>query len=304
MNVSGIGWIMLSADNLLHEIHSSHGIVRLEKAEQFLDLLPKDFKFDFVITSPPYDIGKPYEKHIPFEEYIDWQRLVIKKVVDHLVDNGSVCWQVGNYIEKGCLYPLDIALAPIFYELGLQLRNRIVWHFGHGFHSKRRFSGRHETILWFTKGDDYTFNLDAVRIPSKYPSKRHFKGAHKGELSGNPNGKNPEDVWDIPNVVGNHVEKTGHPCQFPVGLVHRLVLALSNPGDLVYDPFAGSASTAVAAIYSNRYFIGTEINIEYIKIARDRIERTINGEEKFRSADKPVYDHTKSNLSKRPKEWN
>lgn len=293
---------MLSVRELKKEIKKNKAIVRLQKVEDFLDSLPEEPIFDLVVTSPPYDIGKPYEKKIPLDEYKKWQREIIERIVKRMPENGSVCWQVGNYIHDGEVHPLDIELAPIFFELGLKLRNRIVWTFGHGMHAKRRFSGRHETILWFTKGDEYVFNLDDVRVPSKYPGKRHFKGAHKGELSGNPLGKNPEDVWNIPNVVGNHIEKKNHPCQFPVVLAQRLIRALSNPGDLVFDPFAGAASTAVAALSCERIFVGTEICKEYVDIAEARIKNALNGKEKFRP-DKPIYDHTKSNLSKRPKEW-
>jgi len=202
--------------------------------EQFLDALPEEPIFDLVVTSPPYDIGKSYETRMPLEEYIAWQERIIRKIYLRLKDHGSICWEVGNYVNNGEIVPLDIALAPIFHNLNMHLRNRIIWHFGHGLHSKKRFSGRYEVILWYTKSDDYTFNLDAVRIPSKYPGKRHFKGPNKGKLSGNPLGKNPEDVWEIPNVKGNHIEKTIHPCQFPVGLIERLVLALSNEGNLVF----------------------------------------------------------------------
>ena len=106
-----------------------------------------------------------------------------------------------------------------------------------GLHCKKRLSGRYETILWFTKSDDYTFNLDPIRVPQKYPNKKYFKGKNKGKLSCNPLGKNPSDVWEIPNVKHNHVEKTEHPCQFPVELVDRLVLSLTNEGDVVFDPF-------------------------------------------------------------------
>ena len=284
-------------------IEKKKGVILHQAVEDFLDGLPDKPLFNLVVTSPPYDIGKPYEKKMPLEKYVKWQAAVIAKIVKRLNDKGSICWQVGNYVDDGAVRPLDIELAPIFYKLGLKLRNRIVWTFGHGMHAKRRFSGRHETILWFTKGDDYTFNLDDVRIPSKYPGKRHFKGKHKGELSGNPLGKNPEDVWNIPNVVGNHIEKTNHPCQFPVALVQRLVLALSNKGDIVFDPFAGAASTAVAALSCGRRFIGTEIDEAYYKIAVKRIKRTLKGEERFRPLNKPVYDPKLSNLSKRPKEW-
>src|SRR5262249_24720879 len=160
----------------------------------------------------------------------------------------SICWQVGNYVSNGHIVPLDLELSPIFKKLGLKLRNRIIWHFGHGLHCKKRFSGRYEVVLWYSKTDDYKFNLDNIRVPSKYPNKKHFKGPRKGELSGNPLGKNPSDVWnnddfgevwDIPNVNHNHVEKTDHPCQFPFGLVQRFVLALTDPGDNVFDPFLG-----------------------------------------------------------------
>jgi adenine-specific DNA-methyltransferase len=180
--------------------------------EEFLDTLPLEPLFDLVVTSPPYNIGKPYEKRSELEEYLLWQAKVVDMIVPRLKPTGSLCWQVGNYVDDGEILPLDIEFAPIFRAHKLQLRNRIIWHFGHGLHTRRRFSGRYEVVMWYTKSKDYVFNLDAVRIPSKYPGKRHFKGPRAGELSGNPLGKNPEDVWFIPNCKSNHVEKTEHPC--------------------------------------------------------------------------------------------
>lgn len=294
--------------DIVDELRQKRGVVYQQDVLEFLHRLPKKPLFDLVVTSPPYDIGKAYEKkRMSLEAYKEWQREVITEIVDRMTPNGSICWQVGNHLDKkGAVYPLDIELAPIFYDKGLTLRNRIVWHFGHGLHAQRRFSGRYEVILWFTKGDDYIFNLDAVRVPSKYPGKRSFKpGKGHGELSGNPKGKNPEDVWDVPNVVGNHQEKTAHPCQYPVGIVDRLVRALTNQGGIVFDPFTGSGSTAVAALCRERYFIGTEKVPEYVEIAKTRIANTLNGTEKFRPIEKPIYDHTKSKLSKFPssKEW-
>ena len=147
----------------------------------------------------------------------------------------------------------------------LLLRNRIVWTFGHGLNSEHRFSGRHETNLWFTKGNDYIFNLDCVRVPQKYPGKTFFKGKRKGEISGNPLGKNPTDVWDIPNVKANHVEKTEHPCQFPEALAQRLILALTNESDIVLDPFLGSGTTALACHLNNRRFVGFELEKNILK---------------------------------------
>lgn len=271
--------------------------------EKVLDNLPEEPLFDLVVTSPPYDIGKEYEKRMPLPEYVEWQRRIIKKIYPRLKDKGSICWEVGNYINNGEIAPLDIELAPIFKELNMQLRNRIVWHFGHGLHSKKRFSGRYEVIMWYTKQDDYYFNLDPVRIPAKYPGKRYFKGPNKGKLSGNPLGKNPEDVWEIPNVKSNHIEKTIHPCQFPVALIERLVLSMTEPGDLVFDPFAGVSSSGVAAIANGRSFWGCEIVPDYIEVGRKRLEETIQGTVRYRSADKPLYDPSKSKLSEIPDEW-
>lgn len=249
-----------------------------------------DESMHLIVTSPPYNLGKEYEKRKSQEKYIEEQASCIAEAVRVLSPNGSICWQVGNHVDNGEIYPLDILLYPLFKNHGLQLRNRIVWTFGHGLHCQKRFSGRHETILWFTKTDDYTFNLDPVRVPSKYPNKRHFKGPNKGELSSNPLGKNPSDVWDIPNVKSNHVEKTDHPCQFPVGLVERLVLALTNEGDSVLDPYLGVGSSAIAALKHKRYAFGCDLDKDYINIARERIRQLHAGSLRTRPMNKPVYD--------------
>src|SRR5438477_13047931 len=176
-------------------------------------------KFDLIITSPPYNVGKSYEVKQSIESYLETQEEIIEELVKVLSEKGSICWQVGNYVAKGEVFPLDIYYYAIFKKLGLQLRNRIIWHFGHGLHASSRFSGRYETILWFTKTDNYIFKLDNVRVPSKYPGKLHVKGNKKGLPSGNPLGKNPSDIWEIVvkdwnnemwnihNVKSNHREK-------------------------------------------------------------------------------------------------
>ena len=257
-----------------------------------LDLLPQipDGFVKLVVTSPPYNLGKPYESRLDMDIYLEQQRQVIEQCVRVLDDHGSICWQVGNYVEEGEIIPLDIVLYPIFASLGLHLRNRIVWHFGHGLHASKRFSGRYEVILWFTKGNEYTFNLDAVRVPQKYPNKKYFKGPKRGELSGNPLGKNPSDVWEIPNVKANHVEKTIHPCQFPVELVERLVLALTDAGDWVLDPFMGVGTTAIAALMHERKAIGAELMPEYVTIAKERLGMAERGTLRIRPMTRSVYD--------------
>jgi adenine-specific DNA-methyltransferase len=254
---------------------------------EFLRTIP-DESVQLVVTSPPYNIGKEYEQVLDIEVYKTQQRSIIEECVRVLRPEGSICWQVGNYVDSGEIIPLDILLYDCFRDNGLKMRNRIVWHFGHGLHCKNRFSGRYETINWFTKSDNYLFNLDPVRVPQKYPGKRHYKGPNVGELSGNPKGKNPSDIWSIPNVKSNYVEKTDHPCQFPVALVQRLVLSMTNEGDLVFDPFMGVGTTAVAAVVNGRRAAGAEIVSHYYQQAVDRVRKALVGELRFRP-DKPVY---------------
>jgi DNA modification methylase len=276
----------------------------------------EDGRFDLIITSPPYNIGKSYETKTSIEEYLETQEDIISELVRTLSDRGNLCWQVGNYVDKGEIFPLDIYYYPIFKKLGLQLRNRIIWHFGHGLHASNRFSGRYETILWFSKTNDYIFNLDDVRVPSKYPGKLHFKGEKKGLPSGNPLGKNPSDIWDIvvndwetamwniPNVKSNHPEKTEHPCQFPIELVERCVLALTNESSWVLDPFAGVGSAVIASIKNNRNAIGIEKELEYCKIANQRINDLKDGNLKMRPINKPIHEPSgKDKVAQIPLEW-
>ncbi|MCF7708211.1 MAG: site-specific DNA-methyltransferase [Verrucomicrobia bacterium] len=235
-----------------------------------------DESLQLIVTSPPYNIGKEYEKKLHLDLYLEQQARVIKECARVLTPTGSVCWQVGNYVDRGSIIPLDAVLYPIFSEIGFKMRNRIIWHFEHGLHCSQRFSGRYETIIWFTKSDDYVFNLDPVRIPQKYPQKKHFKGPKAGQYSCNPLGKNPGDLWIIPNVKNNHVEKTEHPCQFPVELIERLVLSLSNEGDWVLDPFLGTGTSIIAAIRHKRRGVGAETLPNYVRLARQRIQQEID----------------------------
>ena len=281
----------------------------------FVSTIP-DKSVSLIITSPPYNLGKDYEDRVSIEEYLHSQEQVISQLIRILSDEGSICWQVGNFVEKGEVYPLDILYYSLFKKFNLHLRNRIIWYFRHGLHASKRFSGRYETILWFTKSNTYTFNLDSVRVPSKYPGKRHFKGPNLGKPSGNPNGKNPSDIWeivaqdweialwDIPNVKSNHPEKTTHPCQYPIELVERCVLALTNEGDWVFDPYVGVGTSLIAANIHNRRAAGSEKETSYIKIAHERLEAYLNGNLKIRPLGKPVHQPTgKEKVAQIPQEW-
>lgn len=269
-----------------------------------------------IITSPPYNIGKDYEKATDLERYLRALAPIVDELIRVLKSGGSLCWQVGNYVEDSEVFPLDIFYYPFFKKHGLRLRNRIVWHFAHGLHASKRFSGRYEVLLWFTKGDSYTFNLDDIRVPSKYPGKRHFKGEKYGQPSGNPLGKNPSDVWqillrdwetamwDIPNVKANHPEKTIHPCQFPIELVERCVLALTSPRDWVLDPFSGVGSALLAALRHDRRAIGCEKEPDYVQAARERIRAFYAGALPYRPLGRPVHVPSgREKVSQIPPEW-
>ena len=251
---------------------------------KYLKKIP-DNSVQLIITSPPYNIGQEYEKKISLAEYLSFQKRVIRECDRILKPNGSICWQVGNYKDKGENIPLDILLYPIFKEFKLELRNRIIWHFEGGLGSNRRFYKRYETILWFVKSRHHIFNIDPLRLPRIYHQKKDKK---TGKLKGNPLGKNPGDVWDIPLVNNFHIEKSSHPCQYPVGLVERLILALSNKGDIVVDPFIGSGTTAVASLLHKRKCIGIEKESKYIKTAQERLAKVFSGNYQYKSYLNPI----------------
>lgn len=278
--------------------------------------------FSLIVTSPPYNIGKEYERDNKqtLQEYLQWLEIVIESLVAKLKDDGSLCWQVGNYIQDNEVFPLDIYFYEIFKRQGLKLRNRIIWHYNFGLHPQKRFSGRYETLLWFSKSDQYKFNIDPVRVPQLYPGKRHAegKGDRAGKLSGNPKGKNPTDfwefsaddmlksssIWDIPNVKANHVEKTLHPCQFPIELVERCVLALTDEKDCILDPFVGAGTSVIAGIKHNRKAVGIDKDPTYIDIANSRVNEFYSGDLKIRPIGKSIYQpDTKTKVASFPEEW-
>jgi adenine-specific DNA-methyltransferase len=305
-----------SAPNISHKFSQTDNIViHLGDTGEFLQTIPAE-TVQLIITSPPYNIGKAYETRVAIEAYLSQQDRVIDDLVRVLKDGGSLCWQVGNYVEDSEVFPLDIFYYQLFKRRGLRLRNRIVWHFEHGLHASKRFSGRYETLLWFTKGEPYVFNLDAVRVPAKYPGKRHFKGPNVGKPSGNPLGKNPSDVWpllieewetgvwEIPNVKANHPEKTVHPCQYPVELVERCVLAFTGEGDWVLDPYAGVGSALIAALKHGRRAIGCEKEPEYVDVTKDRVRDFCAGKLKVRPLGKPVFQPSgRERIAQVPIEW-
>lgn len=277
--------------------------------DKLIKKIPDEY-CDLIVTSPPYCIGKAYEDvNDDIETFKKQQTIIFDDIYRILKKGGSLCWQVGYHVNQSSIIPLDYYVYQIFgeqskhFEIPLILRNRIIWTFGHGLNSAERFSGRHETILWFTKGEKYEFNLDCVRVPQKYPGKRSYKGRNKGELSGNPLGKNPSDVWDIPNVKANHIEKTDHPCQFPTVIPQRLIRALTPEYGVVFDPFMGSGTSGVAALLENRRFIGSEIKKEYYDIATERMNQAIKGTISIREDCPVIEPNPNTAVAKLPEEF-
>lgn len=274
------------------------------------------------ITSPPYNIGKAYEKDEKrsLGDYIEWLSKVMLKLGTKVTEDGHLCLQVGSYVHDGEVFPIDSLVYPHLHKKGWRLRNRIIWHFNFGLHANRRFSGRYETLLWFTRDADYHFNLDPVRVPQLYPGKRHAgsKGEKAGKPSGNPAGKNPSDfvtfdphdaflvhpIWDIPNVKSKHPEKTIHPAQYPSELVERCVLALTKPGDFVIDPFVGTGTSVIAAAKHSRIGIGIDRDVDYVKLAEGRLRSFLSDDLVLRDFGRPVRRPVNGEkVSTVPDEW-
>lgn len=301
-------------DDLRYRIVEGDAINVLDSVE--------DASVQLVISSPPYNIGKSYERDskMSLDEYIAWLDPIIAKICDKVSYSGSVCWQTGNFVRDGEIIPLDMVFYRLFSERGFKLRNRIIWRFNFGLHATRRFSGRYETLLWMTKSDDYVFNLDPIRVPQIYPGKRHSaaKGSRAGLPSGNPKGKNPSDywtfdakdafvddpVWDIPNVKAGHPEKTVHPCQFPHELAERCVLAFSKENDWILDPFLGAGTAAIAALKARRRAIGIDKSPDYVKLTVERLMELDRGALPLRQSGLAVRQPKPGEaVAKRPDSW-
>lgn len=292
-----------------------YSIVQWDSFQNILTIADKSL--DLTITSPPYNIGKSYEKKVNLDAYLAPYKEFASILYNKTSETWHICWQVWNYVNDGQVIPLDIVFYDIFKQAWFTLRNRIIRHFEHGLHAKKRFSWRYETILWFSKTDNYIFNLDDVRVPQKYPWKKHFKWNKKWEYSWNPLWKNPSDfrtvtqndwsneIRDIPNVKSNHPEKTSHPCQFPIELVQRCILALTNPWDMVFDPFLWAWSTILASLMLERKSLWFELDNAYIEETERRIKSYIDGDLRFRPIDKKIFQPTwKEKASLIPSQWN
>lgn len=242
-------------------------------AELLDRLRGSNVRIELAVTSPPYNIGKEYEQPQSVEDYVAWCSHWMRKIYDITTANGAFWLNVG-YLEvpgKGLCVPIPYLLwnkSPFY------LLQEVVWVYGAGVSAKRRLSPRNEKWLFYVRNiQNYTFNIDDIRDPNvKYPNQKK-----NGKFRCNPLGKNPSDVWEFPKVTtGNNrssKERTGHPAQFPLGIIERVMKASSNPTDIVLDPFAGSCSAGIAATGLGRIFVGFEIRYDYCQIAVERFEK-------------------------------
>jgi len=239
-----------------------------------MEILPRD-SCALTVTSPPYNIGKEYEKPRPLKDYLDWCELWIQQIHRITRPDGAFWLNLG-YIsleERAKAIPIPYLLWD---RVPFYLVQEVVWNYGAGVAAKRSFSPRNEKFLWYVKNPgQYVFNLDAVRDPNvKYPNQKK-----NGKKKCNPLGKNPSDVWHFPKVTSGRNrssrERTPHPAQFPIAVVDRIVKACSNPGDLIFDPFVGSGSLIEAAIRNGRIAVGFEIDPNYVAIAGRRIKNCL-----------------------------
>lgn len=304
--------------NLAPQLSLNESAILNGDAFSIIEQVP-DASIDLVVTSPPYNISKSYERGM-FKSLDDYKTKMgefVGVLADKLKDTGSICWQVGSHVKDGRVTPLDFVFFEIFSKNDFILRNRIIWRFNFGLNATRRFSGRYETLLWFTKTDDYTFNLDPIRVPQLYPGKTK-KTATGHQPSGNPKGKNPSDfwefeaqdsfldqpVWDFPNVKANHTEKTDHPCQFPNEVADRCVLAFTSSGDTLLDPFAGVGTAVSCAEARGRVGIGFELDERYAEEAKERLALARKGQLVVRPSGKPPHrPNLSTKVAKVPSEW-
>lgn len=244
--------------------------LRCIDAIQGMKGLPSE-SVDLIVTDPPYNLSKDYGEtndNLSFDNYIQFS-------IDWLAEAKRVLKPTGTiYVFMGMQF-ISYIYKILDKDLGLKFNSWITWFYTQGIGKTKGFSPRHDDILMFTKTKNHTFNLDLIRVPQKY-----YRSIN------NMRGANPGNVWEFSHVHFCSGNRQKHPTQKPEGLIERMVLASSNEGDIVLDPFVGSGTTARVCQQLNRNFIGFDNNQEYIKMSKDRLNQPFNG---FDSIDTRMY---------------
>jgi site-specific DNA-methyltransferase (adenine-specific)/adenine-specific DNA-methyltransferase len=234
-----------------------------------------DNSIDLVIADPPYNLNKDFGEWKESEkklEWLAWSKEWLNECQRALKPGGSIfvygihhhlCW-----------------LQCHMYEIGLDYRRQIIWHYENGFSGyTKTLSAHYEPLLWFSKGKGFTYH--PIREPYKSADRLKHKITKNGKVwEPNPEGRMAGDVWSFPVLAGRRFkgEKVAHPTQKPLSISNRIVRHFSSPKEIILIPFAGSGSECVSAKANGRHFIGFELNPEYIEIANKRLNDVKFGE--------------------------
>ncbi len=221
-----------------------------------------DGSVDLIIADPPYNLGKDYGNNHDikgFDEYLEFSRTWLRLASSKLKPNGTM------YVFMGFRF-ISYLFDILDRDVRLFFNSWIVWHYTQGMGKTKGFSPRHDDVLMFTKSKEFVFNLDDIRVPQKYYRDRN-----------NMRGANPGDVWEFSHVHYCNENRQAHPTQKPEGLIERMVLASSNEGDTVLDPFSGSGTTLRVCQQLSRVGIGIEINPDYVEATKQRLAKDFKG---------------------------
>lgn len=223
---------------------------------------------DLIVADPPYNLNKNFGKWDESKNkdiWLPWSKEWINQCERVLKPGGSIfvygihhhlCW-----------------LQCHMYEIGLNYRRQIIWHYENGFSGyKKTLQAHYEPLLWFSKGEGYTYH--EIREPYKSTERLKNKIIKNGKVwSPHPDGRMAGDVWSFPTLAGRRFkdEKVDHPTQKPLSISERIIKHFSNVGEVVLIPFAGSGSECVAAKKLGRNFIAFELNENYVEIAENRL---------------------------------
>lgn len=229
----------------------------------------EDNSIDLILTDPPYCLGKDYGNNSDKKssnEYLEWTYQWIDAVLPKLKDSGSF------YIFLSWQYSPEIF---VYLKKKLRMVNEIIWDrrvpsMGG---STRKFSSVHDNIGFFVKSNDYYFDIDSIRIPYDEETKKArtrsiFVGKKWLEI-----GYNPKDLWSTSRIHAQDPERENHPTQKPLEVIERIVKASCPKNGIVFDPFMGTGTTAIACLVNDRKYVGFEINKEYHKIIMNRIKK-------------------------------
>lgn len=222
-----------------------------------------DKSINLIATDPPYNLNKDYgntRDSLAFDDYVKFSREWLCEAARVLTDDGSI------YVFMGMRY-ISYIYTILERDLHFTFNSWITWYYTQGIGKTRGFSPRHDDILYFTKDSkDFVFNLDDVRVPQKY-----YRSIN------NMRGANPGNVWEFSHMHYCNRNRKQHPTQKPEGLFERIILASSNEGDTILDPFMGSGTSLRVCQQTGRNAIGIDINPEYVDMTRERLAEPFTG---------------------------